>query len=55
LAATALSRLWGYLAYGLFNLDDDSVFPDATTLIETGDEITVDGYLGIVTLGDSRL
>ena len=29
--------------------------PDATTMIETGDEITVDGYLGIVTVGDSRL
>jgi pyruvate,water dikinase len=29
--------------------------PDATTLIQTGDEITVDGYLGIVTLGDTGL
>ena len=29
--------------------------PDATTLIETGDEITVDGYLGIVTLGGTGL
>jgi pyruvate,water dikinase len=24
--------------------------PDATTLIQTGDDITVDGYLGIVTI-----
>jgi hypothetical protein len=31
------------------------VFPDATTLIETGDKITVDGYLMIVTVGYSRL
>jgi len=29
--------------------------PDVTTLIESGDEITVDGYLGIVTLGDTGL
>jgi phosphohistidine swiveling domain-containing protein len=29
--------------------------PDATTLIKTGDEITVDGYLGIVTLGGTWL
>ena len=29
--------------------------PDATTLIQTGDEITVDGYLGIVTLSNAEL
>jgi phosphoenolpyruvate synthase/pyruvate phosphate dikinase len=29
--------------------------PDATTLIQTGDEITVDGYLGIVTIGDTGI
>jgi len=29
--------------------------PDATTLIETGDQVTVDGYLGIVTIGDTEL
>ncbi len=28
---------------------------NATQLIQTGDEITVDGYLGIVTLGDTGL
>ena len=25
--------------------------PDATTWIQTGDQVTVDGYLGIVTVG----
>ena len=29
--------------------------PDATTLIQTGEEITVDGYLGIVTLSNAKL
>ena len=29
--------------------------PDATALIENGDELTVDGYLGIVTIGSSDL
>jgi pyruvate,water dikinase len=29
--------------------------PDATIVIQTGDEITVDGYLGIVTLGGAGL
>jgi pyruvate,water dikinase len=28
--------------------------PDATSLISNGDPITVDGYLGIVTVGDAR-
>jgi phosphoenolpyruvate synthase/pyruvate phosphate dikinase len=29
--------------------------PDATALIHTGDEITVDGYLGIVTVGSGEI
>ena len=29
--------------------------PDATALIENGDEVTVDGYLGIVTIGSADL
>ena len=29
--------------------------PNATTLIQTGDEITVDGYLGIVTVGSGQI
>jgi len=29
--------------------------PDATGLIENGNEVTVDGYLGIVTIGSSNL
>jgi hypothetical protein len=28
--------------------------PDAATLIHTGDEVTVDGYLGIVTVGQKE-
>jgi len=28
--------------------------PGATTLNKTGDDITVDGYLGIVTLGETK-
>jgi pyruvate,water dikinase len=29
--------------------------PEATTLIETGDRIYVDGYLGLVTLGGTEI
>jgi phosphohistidine swiveling domain-containing protein len=29
--------------------------PEVTTLVQNGDEITVDGYLGIVTIGSSDL
>ena len=29
--------------------------PGATELIRTGDEITVDGYLGIVTIGETGI
>jgi pyruvate,water dikinase len=29
--------------------------PDATKLIQNGDEVTVDGFLGIVTIGSSQL
>jgi pyruvate,water dikinase len=29
--------------------------PEATALIETGEKITVDGYLGIVTIGTGEI
>ena len=28
--------------------------PDATSIIHTGDSVTVDGYLGIVTIGQKE-
>ena len=36
------------------NLKADHI-PEATALIETGDKITVDGYLGIVTIGTGEI
>jgi pyruvate,water dikinase len=60
LAAAVVERRGGMLIHGAiiareYGLPCITGIPDATTLIETGDEITVDGYLGIVTVGDSRL
>ena len=56
LAAAVVERRGGMLIHGAiiareYGLPCITGIPDATTLIETGDEITVDGYLGIVTLG----
>ena len=60
LAAGVVERRGGMLIHGAiiareYGLPCITGIPDATTLIKTGDAITVDGYLGIVTLGDSRL
>ena len=60
LAAAVVERRGGMLIHGAiiareYGLPCITGIPDATTLIETGDEITVDGYLGIVTLGDTEL
>jgi phosphoenolpyruvate synthase/pyruvate phosphate dikinase len=60
LAAAVVERRGGMLIHGAiiareYGLPCITGIPDATTMIETGDEITVDGYLGIVTVGDSRL
>ena len=60
LAAAVVERRGGMLIHGAiiareYGLPCITGIPDATTLIETGDEITVDGYLGIVTLGDTGL
>jgi phosphoenolpyruvate synthase/pyruvate phosphate dikinase len=60
LAAAVVERRGGMLIHGAiiareYGLPCITGIPDATTLIQTGDEITVDGYLGIVTLGDTGL
>ena len=60
LAAAVVERRGGMLIHGAiiareYGLPCITGIPDATTLIQTGDEITVDGSLGIVTLGDTGL
>ena len=55
LAAGVVERRGGMLIHGAiiareYGLPCVTGIPDATSLIRTGDEITVDGYLGIVTL-----
>jgi pyruvate,water dikinase len=60
LATAVVERRGGMLIHGAiiareYGLPCITGIPDATTLIESGDEITVDGYLGIVTLGGTGL
>ena len=60
LATAVVERRGGMLIHGAiiareYGLPCITGIPDATTLIETGDEMTVDGYLGIVTLGVTGL
>jgi phosphohistidine swiveling domain-containing protein len=60
LAAALVERGGGMRAYGAiiareYGLPCVTGIPDATALIQTRDEITVDGYLGIVTLGGTGL
>jgi len=60
LAAAVVERRGGMLIHGAiiareYGLPCITGIPDATTLIKSGDEITVDGYLGIVTLGGTGL
>jgi len=55
LAAGVVERRGGMLIHGAiiareYGLPCVTGIPDATSLIRTGDEITVDGYLGIVTV-----
>jgi pyruvate,water dikinase len=55
LAAGVIERRGGMLIHGAimareYGLPCITGIPDATTLIHTGDEITVDGFLGIVTI-----
>jgi pyruvate,water dikinase len=56
LAAGIIERRGGMLIHGAiiareYGLACVTGVPDATALIQTGDTITVDGYLGIVTIG----
>jgi phosphohistidine swiveling domain-containing protein len=60
LASAVVERRGGMLIHGAiiareYGLPCITGIPDATTLIQTGDEITVDGYLGIVTIGDTGI
>ena len=60
LATAVVERRGGMLIHGAiiareYGLPCITGIPDATTLIKTGDALTVDGYLGIVTLGGSGL
>jgi phosphohistidine swiveling domain-containing protein len=60
LAAGVVERRGGMLIHGAiiareYGLPCVTGVPDAASLICTGDSITVDGYLGIVTLGDRRV
>ncbi|MGD2185902.1 MAG: PEP/pyruvate-binding domain-containing protein [Desulfobacterales bacterium] len=60
LAAGVVERRGGMLIHGAiiareYGLPCVTGIADATVLIENGDEVTVDGYLGIVTIGSSDL
>ncbi|MCB2149451.1 MAG: hypothetical protein KQI81_23425 [Deltaproteobacteria bacterium] len=57
LAAAIVERRGGMLVHGAivareYGLPCVTGVADATTMIQTGDRLTVDGYLGIVTIGD---
>jgi len=59
LATAVVERRGGMLIHGAiiareYGLPCITGVPDATTLIRTGDDITVDGYLGIVTIGETE-
>ena len=60
LATAVVERRGGMLIHGAiiareYGLPCITGIPNATTLIQTGDQITVDGYLGIVSIGDTTL
>jgi pyruvate,water dikinase len=60
LAAAVVERRGGMLIHGAiiareYGLPCVTGIPEATTLIETGDRIYVDGYLGLVTLGSTDI
>jgi len=59
LAAGVVERRGGMLIHGAIIAREYGIacvtgVPDAASLIHTGDEVTVDGYLGIVTVGHQR-
>jgi pyruvate,water dikinase len=60
LAAAIVERRGGMLIHGAiiareYGLPCVTGIPDATALIQNGDDISVDGYLGIVTIGSSDI
>ncbi len=60
LASAIVERRGGMLIHGAiiareYGLPCVTGIPDATALIENGDDINVDGYLGIVTIGSSDI
>jgi pyruvate,water dikinase len=60
LASAVVERRGGMLIHGAiiareYGLPCVTGVPDATALIETGNHITVDGYLGIVTIGTGEI
>jgi phosphoenolpyruvate synthase/pyruvate phosphate dikinase len=60
LAAGVVERRGGMLIHGAiiareYGLPCVTGIPDVTRLVQNGDEVTVDGYLGIVTIGSSDL
>jgi len=60
LASGVVERRGGMLIHGAiiareYGLPCVTGIPDATELIKTGNEITVDGYLGIVTVGPEEI
>jgi len=60
LAAAVVERRGGMLIHGAiiareYGLPCVTGIPDATTLVRTGEDITVDGYLGIVTVGSGEI
>jgi pyruvate,water dikinase len=60
LSAGVVERRGGMLIHGAiiareYGLPCVTGVPDATALIQTGDELTVDGFLGIVTVATGRL
>jgi pyruvate,water dikinase len=60
LASAVIERRGGMLIHGAiiareYGLPCITGIPDATSLIQTGDEITVDGFLGIVTVGAAEI
>ena len=56
LAAGIIERRGGMLIHGAIIAREYGIacvtgVPDAAILIQTGDQVTVDGFLGIVTIG----
>mgnify|MGYP001114790285 FL=1 len=60
LAAAVVERRGGMLIHGAiiareYGLPCVTGIPDATSLVQSGDLLTLDGYLGIVTVGSGEI